>query len=242
MTQNDWTTIEAALKVLLDQPGHFDAAVFSLAAIARLKAEHEDAVGMNQRGERCIGKLRELAHQRGWNGVENSKILEEFLGHEFEEQDATIQRLTAPVVECPPVIQSVPKYYGQHTRGCDCSGCSDSDEPPPNPRVAQLEERVRVLEEALRAAKLAIDEWHTQPLKEYYAAVALVDAALSASSPALSPLEAAVVRWRKARNTANTFLNESNNPVPWSAAIDALVEAEAELLRFCAEIAARERV
>ncbi len=44
-----------------------------------LRAELEIERGMTRRGEQAIGKLRVLAHSLGWNGVENSKILEVFL-------------------------------------------------------------------------------------------------------------------------------------------------------------------
>jgi len=44
-----------------------------------LSAEVERLNGQLQRGERCVGKLRELAHDLGWDGVNNSKILEVFL-------------------------------------------------------------------------------------------------------------------------------------------------------------------
>lgn len=49
------------------------------AEVDKLKADLAAANGVNQRGERCIGKLRELAHAHGWDGVNNSKILEVFL-------------------------------------------------------------------------------------------------------------------------------------------------------------------
>lgn len=50
----------------------------------------EAANGLLRRGERCVVKLREIAHRMGWNGVDNSKILEVFLDEYFN--SITIER------------------------------------------------------------------------------------------------------------------------------------------------------
>lgn len=50
-----------------------------------LRAQLAEADGMNKRGERAIGALRDLAHRHGWDGVNNSKILEVFLEQKFDE-------------------------------------------------------------------------------------------------------------------------------------------------------------
>ncbi len=49
-----------------------------------------------ERGARCVGHLRGLAHSNGWNGIENSKILhvffDDFIGQLKQERDAANQR------------------------------------------------------------------------------------------------------------------------------------------------------
>lgn len=56
-----------------------EAGAAALREIDTLRAQLAAANRQQQRGEQCVGKLRELAHGLGWDGVNNSKILEVFL-------------------------------------------------------------------------------------------------------------------------------------------------------------------
>lgn len=69
----DRKNIESSIVGLFNRVTALESAqADNLAEIAGLKAALE-------RGEQCVGALRELAHRHGWNGVENSKILHVFL-------------------------------------------------------------------------------------------------------------------------------------------------------------------
>ena len=60
-------------------------------------AEYRDRIAELEasisRSEQCTGRLREIAHARGWNGVENSKILDVFIEQYIAELEADHERL-----------------------------------------------------------------------------------------------------------------------------------------------------
>lgn len=109
MSMIDWTDAQVATAVRMLMRGQLDHEaicvlgrdrIMSLSAERdRLSAERDAAIEDNKRGEQCIGNLRQLAHECGWNGVENSKVLDVFLRQHIAAANETIETLRAELAD-----------------------------------------------------------------------------------------------------------------------------------------------
>ena len=70
-----------------------------VALVAERVAERDDALAEAAGIREALDAISDLAERRGWNGVENSKSLHEFLWHYIEDREAEICGLREALLE-----------------------------------------------------------------------------------------------------------------------------------------------